>query len=206
MRARVCVTARDCARACFYTFHHRRSSFLSMTTEAIILGCFCFGTCFNAAVWRMRLTEQNETGRDVWRLVFSRCLNKVHDLRLIFVRWGETAPPLCVVWHPHTSPLLCHFPSSEIIPPGICLIRWRTSGNPAICWSVHRLSAPNLTVRFRVTDGQQAADAPLWRKTKRNLRFAHIVQHFSPFVARNYTFSSCIWQNAHIRPQRNQTK
>lgn len=41
------------------------------------------------------------------------------------------------------SPLLCHFSHrrAEIIPSGICLITSKTSGNPAICWSDHRLSA-----------------------------------------------------------------
>lgn len=40
------------------------------------------------------------------------------------------------------SPLLCHFTHrrAEIIPSGICLITSKTSGNPTICWSDHRLS------------------------------------------------------------------
>lgn len=50
------------------------------------------------------------------------------------------------------TPLRCSvtFPPwySEIIPPDICLIKLSTSGNPAICWSVHRLSPPHLTVRL----------------------------------------------------------
>lgn len=64
-----------------------------------------------------------------------------------------------LLWRSHTSPPPCHFPHgcAEIIPPGICLISLRTSGNPAICWSVRRLSPPHLTARLPVLVPQMDA-------------------------------------------------
>lgn len=95
------------------------------------------------------------------------------DSKLYFTEYGSIVtvrassfpvPPGCLGWSGFLTPLLCSvtFPPHclEIIPSDICLITPRTSGNPAICWNVHRVSAAHLTVSL---------DASVWQTDARQL-------------------------------------
>lgn len=92
-----------------------------------------------------------------------------------------------------------------IIPPGICLIRLRTSGNPAICWSVRRLSAPQLTAGLVTFVWQMDAGQLIHlfflscvARNKRMPEFAQMLWNLSLICSAWFkfgtNFSLCIWE------------